>query len=354
MSQPTWEGETRPISLTSCLSKVLEDAVVQWMMADVVNNIDLQQFGCLKGSSTAYCLLDMIHNWLFHLDSPDKHIRLLFSDYTKVFDRIGHNVLINKFIDIGVRRSLIPWIISFLSNRRQCVKLGNVTSDWLTEVAGVPQGTKLGPILFLIMINDLKISSPRNTGIWKFMDDVSISESLSRNNESHMQIYLDEVKTWADNNLMRLNAKKCKEMHVCLTVSLKSDPLHRALTWRDMHPLEIVSHYKVLGLFIQDNLKWNEHIAMIVKKASKRLHILRVLKRSGIPPHELILIYHALIRFVLEYCCIVWQNSLPAYLADSIERVQKIALNLILPGMSYREALSELHCPRLDETRCAM
>ena len=83
-------------------------------MEDVVNNIDIQQFGCLRGSSTAYCLLDMIHNWLFHLDSPDKHIRLLFLDYTKDFDRIGHNVLISELIDIGVRCSLIPWNIRFL------------------------------------------------------------------------------------------------------------------------------------------------------------------------------------------------------------------------------------------------
>ena len=94
---------------------------------------------------------------------------------------------------------------------------------------------------------------------------------------------------------------------------------------------------------------------MIVKKASKGFHILRVLKRDGIPPHELILIYYALIRSVLEYCCIVWHNNLPAYLADSIERVQKRAPNIILPGMSsYREALSRLHCSRLDERRDAL
>jgi hypothetical protein len=102
------------------------------------------------------------------------------------------------------------------------------------------------------------------------------------------------------------------------------------------------------------DLKWNGHIAMIVKKASKRFHILRVLKRGGIPPHELILIYYALIRSVLEYCCIVWHNNLPAYLADSIERVRKRALNIILPGRSSREALSQPHCSRLDERRDAL
>ena len=93
---------------------------------------------------------------------------------------------------------------------------------------------------------------------------------------------------------------------------------------------------------------------MIVKKASKRFHILRVLKRVGIPPHELILIYYALIRSVLEYCCIAWHHNLPDYLADSIERVQKRALNIILPGRSYREALRQLHCSRPDERRGAL
>ena len=100
------EENTRPISFTSCLAKVLEDFAVRWIMFDVENLIDTQQFGCLRDSSTSYCLLDMIHNWLSHLDSSDRHIRLLFLDYSKAFDRIGYNVLIIKLINMGV--SLIP------------------------------------------------------------------------------------------------------------------------------------------------------------------------------------------------------------------------------------------------------
>ena len=210
------EADTRPISLTSCLEKVLEDFVVRWIMFDVQNLIDTQQFGCLRGSSTAYSLLDMIYNWLSHLDSPGRHIRLLFLDYSKAFDRIGYNFLINKLINIGVRCCLISWVISFLSNRRQCVKLGNTTSDWLPSTAGVPQGTRLGPILFLIMISDLKLSSPMDTCSWKFIDDVSSAEYLSKNSDSHMQDHLDEVKAWSDNNLMKLNPKKCRDADLFL------------------------------------------------------------------------------------------------------------------------------------------
>ena len=110
------------------------------------------------------------------------------------------------------------------------------------------------------------------------MDDISSAEHLSKSSESHMQDHLDEVKAWSDNNLMKLKPKKYKEMQICF---YKERSTFNNLTLDD-HPLEIVSHHKVLGLVLHGNLKWNGHVAMIVTKASKLLHILRVLKRSGI------------------------------------------------------------------------
>ena len=92
------EGDFRPISLTSCLSKVLEDFVVTWLIDDIKDKIDPNQFGCLKGTSTTYCLLDMIHTWLTYLDPPRRHLRLCFLDFSKAFDRIGYNVLIEKLL----------------------------------------------------------------------------------------------------------------------------------------------------------------------------------------------------------------------------------------------------------------
>ena len=146
---------------------------------------------------------------------------------------------------------LIPWIISFLSNRRQRVKLGEAISAWLPVNAGVPQGTKLGPILFLAMVNNLSISSPV-TSMWKYVDDISFSEVLTRNSDSTTQTSPDTTSAWASLNWMKLNAKKCKELRVCY---LRETPRLAPLQIDDQ-ALELVSSHKVLGLVIQSNLKW--------------------------------------------------------------------------------------------------
>ena len=129
IQSPMDEGDFRPISLTSCLSNVLEDFVVTWLIDDIKDKIEPNQFGCLKGTSTTYCLLDMIHTWPTYLDPPRRHLRLCFLGFSKAFDRIGYNVLIEKLLALSVRTSLISWIISFLSNRRQRVKL----AGWISH-----------------------------------------------------------------------------------------------------------------------------------------------------------------------------------------------------------------------------
>ena len=254
MQQPLNGGDARPISLTSCLSKVLGDFVVSWLIDDVKGKIDdvKGNIGCIKGSSKTYCLLDMIHSWLAHLGSSSnsKHFRVTFLDFSKAFDRKGHNFLIDKLLGLGVRRSLIPWIINFLCERRQRVKIGETPSSWLPVTAGVPQGTKLDPILFLIMVNDLRVNTP-DKKMWKFVEDVTPSENLTSNSSPDPQLTLDDINSWTSNNWMKLNAKKCKELRICF---LKETPQLSPLTI-DGHVLETVRSQKVLGLITQNNLK---------------------------------------------------------------------------------------------------
>ena len=121
---------------------------------------------------------------------------------------------------------------------------------------------------------------------------------------------------------MNLNPEKCKIMTIC---PLKTKPVSPMLSINNL-PLEAVSSYKVLGLTLCDTLKWNDNTNEIVSKASKRLHILRVLKRAGVPPVDLVTIYSALVRSVLEYSSVVWATCLPRFLIDQLEAIQKRAL----------------------------
>ena len=115
---------------------------------------------------------------------------------------------------------------------------------------------------------------------------------------------------------MKLNPKKCKELRVCFfRESPVVDPLRI-----DAIPIDVVDRHKVLGIVLNNFLKWTDHVNMTVKKAAKRLHIIRTLKKSGIPSDDLLKIHVALIRSVLEFCFAVWQTSLPSYLNEQIER----------------------------------
>ena len=143
---------------------------------------------------------------------------------------------------------------------------------------------------------------------------------------------------------MNLNPKKCKEMVIC---SLRSGPDLTPLRINEL-PLERVSSHKVLGVTICDTLKWNEHVCEMVTKASRRLYILRVLKRAGIPSSDLINVFHALVHSVLEYACVTWSTSIPVYLKEKIERIQKGALRILFPEVSYEEAIVLAHTTRLD------
>ena len=342
------ESDNRPIALTSVLSKVFEDFVVTWIIEDVGEQIDNRQFGSLKGTSTTYCLLvlDLVHNWLSKMDNPGHYLRACFLDFSKAFDRIDH-VVITKLINLGVHRSIIPWICSFLSNRRQRVNLGRSMSRWLPNNAGVPQGTKLGPILFAIMINDLKIASSRSSN-WKYVDDVTISEIVPTREVPILQNELDAISDWTNTNNMKLNPKKCKEMIVTFRHDIAHPPTSLVV---DNISLERVESYKLLGLTMQNNLKWDLHVSEIVTKASKRVHILRVLKRNGVSTPHLLQVYFTLVRPLLEYCCPVWHSSLTINLSDKVERVQKRSMRIIYPTLNYDAALTQAKCSPLSVRR---
>ena len=153
-SQPPPIRELRPISLTSQFAKIAESFITKWLLEDISEYIDIHQYGNRPGLSTTHYLVRLLHCVFENCEKSKSVSTIACTDFSKAFDRLDHNILIRKLIEYNVRPCIIEWIISFLDNRLQSVKYHGVLSPYITNHAGVPQGTKLGPILFLIMFND--------------------------------------------------------------------------------------------------------------------------------------------------------------------------------------------------------
>ena len=267
------DSDLRPISLTPVLSKLLEGFVFRWLLNHIKLSIDHLQFGNIKNCST----------------TPGSIIRL-----SKAFARIDHNILLHKLQLLKTPPILLNWCADFLHDRYLRVKRGHHKSSWRSIHAGVPQGTKLVPLFFLVMINDLQTTLP----LYKYVDDCTVYEIISRSSHnSTLQDTIDSINTWTEYNNMCLNVFKTKE----LRVSFLKDPMAFDNLSSSDTSIETVHDFKLLGVIISSNLTWNAHVNYTCTKASKRLYALRVLKRSGAPVKDLIIVYCAFIRPVLEY-----------------------------------------------------
>ena len=325
--------DLRPVSLTPCVSKVAEEFVVEdFVKPAVLDVIGESQYGAIPKSSTSMALISMIHAWALGTDGNGTTVRTMLFDYRKAFDFIDHRILIDKLERLVMPRSILNWIIDFLSDRSQRIKLAKgCYSEWGPVPSGVPQGTKLGPWLFILFINDLDTGSPY---LWKIVDDTTASEKIEKGNFSNAQGLTDQIIEWSRANRVVLNPDKCKEMRICFA----RDPECFDAITIDGKELEVVKNAKLLGLTISDNLTWNAHVNEIIKKASKKLYYLVQLKRARVPPSDLVLFYTSCVRSGVDYAVPVFYNALPQYLKNELVRIEKRALSIILPRTDYSSA----------------
>ena len=154
------------------MSKVCERFVADWVLESIRDLIDIRQFGSLQNSSTSHALVSLLHHILSETDKPGKAVRVFLLDFAKAFDLIDHTILLQKLTHINVPQMSTNWIRSFLADRKQRVRINECVSDWRTVNDGIPQGTVLGPILLLVMINDLLTHLADR---WKFVADCAVA-----------------------------------------------------------------------------------------------------------------------------------------------------------------------------------
>ncbi|KAI8500437.1 hypothetical protein Bbelb_220030 [Branchiostoma belcheri] len=347
-TKPPSVHELRPISLTSLLAKVAESFVTHWTLSDIRTQIDTQQYGCLKGRSTTHCLLELTNEIFKATDNPGTICSLVATDYSKAFDRVCHTTAIRRLLDLGLRPSLARWIANFLSNRRQSVRYHGTLSDSVTVTCGLPQGTLLGPLIFIAYINGAARHAVCKR--WKFVDDLNLLEVRHPiSAPSNIQKDLTDLENWSNDSHMRLHPAKCKVLHILFSkVPYVAPPL-------SVNGIELqqVQGMKILGVFLQANLRWNSHVDSICCKSSQRLFLLRKLKHFHISSEDLVTVYVSYIRPVLEYAAPVWHSGLTTELSNKIEKIQRRAVRIIMGTKytSYTEGCSYLGLPTLQSRR---
>ncbi|CAJ1060342.1 Hypp2194 [Xyrichtys novacula] len=279
-SSPCNKDELRPISLTAQLSKICEHFAGNWILNDIMPNLDPMQFGSRQNRSTTHNLVSLMDFMYRTSDVSDSVCTVITTDFAKAFDAVDHTVAVQCLLDLGVRPSLIPWICSFMTDRQQKVRYQGHLSDWEYPTCGVAQGTVLGPIVFLALINSALQDGPHH---WKYVDDMTIAQSWSPKVPCTLQQTLNGLDTWVNEHKMKLNPSKCKVVHV---TGMRQKTALPTLSV-NQNILEVCDTVKVLGVTIQADLKWNSQVDYMLTSANRKLFVLCRLKKFGVKDPEL-------------------------------------------------------------------
>jgi len=316
-TKPADITKLRPISLLPTVSKIFERILFKHLQPYILPRIKSNQFGFLPKSSTTSCLLNIQNLIAKLLDSPSTAaVSVISFDLKRAFDSIPHKLLVQKLSSF-LPSNLCYLILSYISGRFQRIKHDQIRSSAQFVSSGVPQGAILSPILFNIFIDDLDFGS--SACLFKYADDATLilphkSDSTSSENALAIQSMISSMEAWCSKNYLTLNTSKTQIMTVqkqrkfsCNFVSLP--------------------HIRILGVLFNKNLKWDDHINCIVKKAAKNIHLIRALKNC-LSKKDLITIYKSKILSVLNYSSELF-TELPQHLHRKVDIITKRVHSII-------------------------
>ena len=317
----------RPVSLTSVPCKLLEHIICRHILKHLQKHKVLTSLnhGFRSGYSCETQLLITINDFMKAFDAGHQ-IDVAILDFSKAFDTVPHKKLLSKMEAYGIRGDINNWLNMFLTQRKMKVVVEGEQSEEVTVDSGVPQGTVLGPLLFLCHINDLPDAVKSQVRL--FADDCLLYRTIK--SEKDHQILQDDLKNlenWANDWGMRFNAKKCYIM----SIRSKSQRFYSL----NGHILQQVQNNPYLGLQISDDLKWTTHITNVAKKANSTLGFLRRnLKYCPLECRKTA--YISLVRSTMEYGGIVWDPYTETNI-NKLERIQKQAARFITGDYKSRE-----------------
>ncbi|CAB9543087.1 hypothetical protein BROOK1789C_685, partial [Bathymodiolus brooksi thiotrophic gill symbiont] len=324
----------RPVSLLSCVSKLLEKIVFKHIFNHLQGNKLLCKFqsGFLPGCSTTHQLVELYHRILLALDSK-QFTSVTFADISKAFDTVWIKGLLLKLERYGIGDNLLIWLKSYLSNRTQRVVIKDALSNIGQLKAGVPQGSVLGPLLFLVFINDI---ADGMTGLGRlFADDTSIGHIANDKDSLQDMVNLDlaYLKDWSKRWLVKFNQNKTEIM----VFSSRDTKLYFNFDFEGASLRDVELH-KHLGVIFSNDCKWTKHIDKLIEKSSKQINVLRKLKFK-LKRNYLEKIYLTFIRPILEYASEVWFNC-GQFNSNRLEKVQTEAARIVCGFPSYASIAS--------------
>ena len=312
----------RPISLLATLSKVCESILHDRLLAHLMDNniITCKQAAYLRGDSTQSQLLYLVHT--IRKAWGEKSVcQSVFLDISAAFDKVWHKGLLAKLEGIGVSGQFLLIIESYLSNRKQKVMIDGVPSVELSIDAGVPQGSRLGPLLFLVYIND--IVNDLESDCLLFADDCCLISTASDPNISALQLNkdLEKIDQWATKWKVTFNASKSKDIIFSNKCLNNSPPLKF-----NSSLIERVSSHKHLGVYLTNNLDWSLHINETCNKALKKLAVLRSVKL--LHRNTLDILYKLTVRSIIDYGLVIFGSTLKLSDLERLEKLQYCAAKI--------------------------
>ena len=322
----------RPVRLTSVVCKLLETLITDHMVEFLVKHklINTSQHGFLKARScltNLLCFSEEITKWV----DDGSPVDVVYLDFPKAFDKVPHQRLLLKLKAHGIGNDVINWIEKWLTHKRQRVIVDSEISNWKSVLSGVPQGSVLGPILFLIYINDLEddISSK----VLKFADDTKVFRNVTNDTDKkNLQDDLDKLVKWSEKWQMLLNFGKCKCIHIGHGNMDEEYKMGDAVLGRN-------TQVKDLGVTFSADMKVSEQCGIAASKGNKILGLIRITimykEKQLIVP-----LYKAIVRPHLEYCIQAWRPYRKKDI-DKLERIQQKATKMIpeLRDLSYESHL---------------